>query len=76
MDPKHDAEIRARRALRPPFSYKAGYILDADGRLALDEYGSRVQGWGWVGALQDGSEIQDAIGARVAAILSKHWNDA
>ena len=69
-------EVQARRALKPPFTYHAGYIHDADGHMVADESGHRIRGWGRLGAMEDGAEVQDAIGQRIAEILTKYWNQA
>ncbi len=64
-----------------PFSYETfgTQILDANGTRMLD-----VRSWGYLtgggGAalslpLEEAAAIQDAMAARVVAILNKHWND-
>lgn len=76
-DPKRNLDIRARRALKPPFTYQHGYIFDAEGNMAADNiHALRITGWGRLGAMEDGTELQDAIGERIARILSEHWNSA
>lgn len=62
-----------------PFSYETfgTQILDANGTRMLD-----VRSWGYLtgGAAlnlpkEEAASIQDAMAARVVAILNKHWND-
>ena len=67
-------EVQARRELKPPFTYLAGYIWDAEGEMVADESGHRIRGWGRLGYLENGAEVQDAIGERIAGILTEHWN--
>ncbi len=71
-----DVEVRARRALKPPFTHRAGYIHDANGNMVSDEYGQRIRGWGRLGQEPDGADLQDAIGDRIAKILTEYWNKA
>lgn len=77
MNPTKDVEIQARRLFTPPFSYRAGYIYDSVGDMVADEAGHvlRVRGWGRLGGMQDGAQLQDACGERIARLLTKHWND-
>jgi len=72
MDLKKNLDIKARNSLKRPFSYQHGYIYDANGDVVSDEHGSRIRGWG---RLQGDAELQDAIGERIAKILTEHWND-
>ena len=72
----------------PPFTHKAGYIWAKAGPI-MDDAGdqihvSRMRGWGRLtgkghgGLGMDPAEaavMQDAIGAKIAKILTEHWND-
>lgn len=73
-DANKNLEIKARRALKPPFTHERGYIYDANGDMVADNGGLRVRGWGRLGELEDGAEIQDAIGDRIAEILTQNWD--
>lgn len=74
MDPSKNRDIAARRLFKPPFSYDAGYITDAEGNMLADEGGTRIRGWGRIGAMENGADLQDAVGERVAKILTENWN--
>ena len=68
----------------PPFKYKYGYIYDSqnlmvadNGGIGKDEQGvegavaARVRGWGRLGYLPNGAELQDEIGHMMADALNK-----
>lgn len=74
MDTNRNLEIRARRALVPPFSYSGGYVYDANGHMVADQAALRVRGWGRFGKEEDGAELQDAVGERIAKVLTDNWN--
>ena len=68
-------EALARNSFKPPFSYSYGYIWDSSGNmLADDPYALRIRGWGRLGNLENGAGVQDAVGERIARILSEHWD--
>ncbi len=80
-----DARRLAAELYTPPFRYECGYIWDAAGHMVADsmqEHGDstlRVRGWGRIQYLGDRKQavaIQDAVGERIARILSEHWTDA
>jgi len=72
----------------PPFTYKYGYIYDSQnlmvadkGCLGEDELGvkgavaARVRGWGRLGYLPNGAELQDEIGQMMADALNQLYSD-
>jgi len=67
--------VDIRHIYTPPFEHKNGYIFDANGNMVADEGGTRVRGWGRLGAMENGEQIQDAVGDRIANLLTQHWND-
>jgi hypothetical protein len=72
---------KAIALLRPPFSFYMGYIWDGckDQNMVADEGGceigtiARLRGWGRLGKLEDGAEIQDAIGEIIAEALNQYF---
>lgn len=75
MDPSKNLDIQAMRQLKPPFTYERGYIWDSEANMVADsQHSLRIRGWGKLGKLENGAEIQDAIGERIARILTEHWN--
>jgi len=65
---------RAKDYLKPPFRYRVGYIYDANDKMVADQDGRRVRGWGRIQYQPEPEQLQDAIGERVARILSEHWD--
>jgi len=61
----------------PPFSHRGGYIFDADHNMVADQSGDdhllRIRGWGRLGKLENGGDVQDEIGDLIAKLLTKHW---
>jgi hypothetical protein len=53
-----------------PFRYNPNdqAIRDAHGEKVLD-----VRGWGRIQYIDNAEKLQDAVGERVAAILTRHW---
>lgn len=76
IDPMRDSRLKA--LYKPPFKHDHGYIFDANGNMVSDQSGgehiARVRGWGRLGAYEDGAALQDAIGDRIAKILTKEWD--
>ena len=62
----------------PPFSYRGGYIHDVDHKMVADDAGGnhilRIRGWGKLGKLENGAEVQDMIGELIAEALTEYWN--
>ena len=73
---------KAMQLLKPPFSYDMGYIWDSakDQNMVADEGEceigtiARLRGWGRLGYLPDGAEIQDAIGEIIAEALNQYFD--
>ena len=65
---------RAQDYLKPPFRYRLGYIHDANNKMVADQGGHRVRGWGRIQYQPEPEQLQDAIGERIARILSEHWD--
>ena len=75
---------KAMELLKPPFKSKCGYIFDSaekqntvadDGDCELGTM-ARLRGWGRLGYLPDGEEIQDAIGEIIAEALNDYFAKA
>ncbi len=70
---------RAKEALNqcsPVFEYYSGYIFDGNGNMFLDNGEGeeiRVRGWGRLGKLENGDQVQDAIGQHIANALNEYW---
>lgn len=72
---------KAIALLKPPFKMVCGYIYDSadDQNMVADdgdcEIGTiaRLRGWGRLGSLPDGSEIQDAIGEVIVQALNEYF---
>jgi hypothetical protein len=72
---------KAIEILSPPFNYHMGYIWDGakDQNMVSDEGDceigtiARLRGWGRLGKIEDGSEIQDAIGEIIAEALNQYF---
>ena len=74
----------AMAVYKPPFKYKYGYIYDSQNLMVADDGGigkeepgvegavaARVRGWGRLGYLPNGAELQDEIGHMMADALNK-----
>lgn len=78
MQETKTAKQKAMELLKPPFSFHAGYIFDsAKSQNTVADEGdcelgtlARLRGWGRLGYLPDGAEIQDAIGEILAEALN------
>lgn len=76
-----DLRSRALALYTPPFKYEHGYIFDANGEMVADQGGSqpypnaplRVRGWGRIGYMQDGAQLQDEVGKVLAELLTSNW---
>lgn len=79
----------AMAVYKPPFAYKHGYIYDSQqlmvsdhGPIGEDEPGvggavaARVRGWGKLGYLPNGAELQDEIGRMMADALNALYTHA
>lgn len=72
-----DLRRKAIEMLKPPFSYEHGYIFDSEHNMVSDDHDcgtgtiARLRGWGRLGKLEDGAEIQDAIGELIAEALTE-----
>lgn len=67
--------------LKPPFKFDNGYIFDGskarnmvcdEGECELGTI-ARLRGWGRLGNLPDGGEIQDAVGEVIAEALNQYF---
>ena len=75
---------KAMELLKPPFKFTHGYIFDSaiqQNKVADEgdcEMGTmaRLRGWGRLGYLPDGAEIQDAIGEIIAEALNDYFAKA
>jgi hypothetical protein len=60
----------------PPFKYLHGYIYDSQNNMVADADGvdgavaARVRGWGRLGYMPNGAELQDEIGQMMADALN------
>ncbi|HMW48798.1 MAG TPA: hypothetical protein PK011_02690 [Marinagarivorans sp.] len=75
-----DAKKQALEILKPPFKFCCGYIFDSaeQTNMVADDGGSpdslsRVRGWGRLGKLPNGAEVQDAIGEIIAEALNQYF---
>jgi hypothetical protein len=63
----------------PPFKFQHGYIFDSQNHMVSDDDGvsgfvvSRVRGWGRIGYMPNGEEIQDEIGKMIADALNEYY---
>lgn len=72
---------KAMSLFKPPFRYDSmgGYIWDSENNMFADqeeiEMGtiSRLRGWGRLSYLEDGEEIQDAMGEIFAEALNMYF---
>ena len=61
---------------RPPFSFRHGYIYDADNNMVSDQHESsvcRVRGWGRISYMENPEQLQDAVGEHIAKALTEYW---
>jgi hypothetical protein len=84
-EPLSDLQKQALAVYLPPFQFSHGYVFDSAGRMVADEgreheldqlastVGVRIRGWGHLGKLKNGAEVQDAIGELAAAALNAFW---
>lgn len=81
--PPYGSKREAAKAVyTPPFKYEHGYIFDSqrlmvadngpicDGTSVEGAVASRVRGWGRLGYLPNGAELQDEIGQMMADALN------
>jgi hypothetical protein len=63
----------------PPFKYLRGYIFDSQNLMVADDdkvdgaVAAQVRGWGRLGYLPNGAELQDEIGQMVADALNAYY---
>ena len=76
-EPPYGSKRAAAMAVyTPPFKYKYGYIYDSQNLMVADNDGvegavaARVRGWGRLGYLPNGAELQDEIGQMMADALT------
>ena len=82
VPPFEDKRKAAMAVYSPPFKYLHGYIYDAQKLMVADNGGiddaqsvegaiaARVRGWGQLGYLPNGAELQDEIGQMMAYALN------
>lgn len=73
---------KALQLLKPPFKAEDGYIFDSaepnrnmvadDGEIELGTI-ARLRGWGRLGYLDNGEQVQDAIGEVIAEALNQYF---
>jgi hypothetical protein len=72
---------KALELLKPPFKFECGYIFDSahsqnmvadDGACEIGTI-ARLRGWGRLSKLNDGEQVQDAIGEIFAEALNKYF---
>jgi len=72
---------KALELLKPPFKFECGYIFDSaknqnvvadDGECELGTM-ARLRGWGRLSKLDDGEQVQDAIGEVIAEALNQYF---
>ena len=80
--PFGDKRKAAMAVYTPPFTYRRGYIFDSQNLMVADKgeidddqsvkgaVASRVRGWGKLGYLPNGAELQDEIGQMMADSLN------
>jgi hypothetical protein len=81
--PPYGSKREAAKAVyTPPFKYEHGYIFDSQHLMVADNgpicdgpsvegaVASRVRGWGRLGYLPNGAELQDEIGQMMADALN------
>lgn len=56
------------RIYTPPFTHTYGAIYDLYENKVVD-----IRGWGRIQYMEDPEELQDAIGERIASILTENW---
>lgn len=84
-EPLTDLQKQALAVYLPPFQFSHGYVFDSAGRMVADEgreheldqlastVGMRIRGWGHLGKLKNGAEVQDTIGELAAEALNAFW---
>jgi hypothetical protein len=84
-EPLSDLQKQALAVYQPPFQFSHGYVFDSAGRMVADEgreheldqlestVGVRIRGWGHLGKLKNGAEVQDTMGELAAAALNAYW---
>jgi hypothetical protein len=84
-EPLTELQKQALAVYLPPFQFSYGYVFDSAGRMVADEgreheldqlastVGVRIRGWGHLGKLKNGAEVQDTIGELAAAALNAFW---
>ncbi|AXF52954.1 MAG: hypothetical protein [Caudoviricetes sp.] len=84
-EPLTELQKQALAVYLPPFQFSHGYVFDSAGRMVADEgrdneldqlastVGVRIRGWGHLGKLKNGAEVQDTIGELAAAALNAYW---
>ena len=74
---------KALELLKPPFKFECGYIFDSakNENMVCDDGGeielgaiARLRGWGRLGKLDDGEQVQDAIGEVIAEALNQYFD--
>jgi hypothetical protein len=82
QEPLSELQKQALDMYKPPFQFHHGYIFDSAGHMFADEgrpeeaaslIAVRIRGWGRLGKLSNGAEVQDAAGHLVVAALNAFW---
>ncbi len=83
VPPFGSKRVAAMAVYTPPFKYEHGYIFDSQRLMVADNgpicngpsvkgaVASRVRGWGLLGYLPNGAELQDEIGRMMADALNQ-----
>lgn len=87
--PPYGSKREAAKAVyTPPFRYEYGYIFDSQNLMVADNgpicdgpnvegaVAARVRGWGRLGYLPNGAELQDEIGQMMADALNAMYGAA
>ncbi|WP_312834466.1 hypothetical protein [Comamonas sp.] len=81
-EPLSELQKQALDMYKPPFQFHHGYIFDSAGHMFADEgrpdeaaslIAVRIRGWGRLGKLSNGAEVQDAAGHLAVAALNAFW---
>lgn len=81
-EPLTEIQKQALELYTPPFQFHHGYIFDSAGHMFADEgrpeeaaslIAVRIRGWGRLGKLSNGAEVQDAAGQLVVDALNGFW---
>jgi len=60
-----------------PFTFKHGYIYDANNSVVADDAGQsallRIRGWGRISYMPNPEELQDTVGHLIALALTEYW---